>query len=271
MELLELSFDEFDALTNTYSDNKISQQFGVGKSKVGYYRRKLGVKSYAEKNGITVGVKGVSNSSNRKIWFDERFFQNIDSEIKAYALGFLMTDGHITKEMHRASMYITEADSYLLKEMADAMGFTGNLLVAKPAEGGYQVHDVYILNLNSTVLCQDLVNLGLSSPKSSIHKLPSIPSELECHLLRGMWDADGSISKNDTSSTLSGNQNLLESVAKCLDRNGINHGAVRKDKTIWRITCHGIKALDWIYGCNPSIVLERKLERYKIRKLLSLS
>lgn len=271
MEITELSFADFDNLTNEFTDLQIAEKFGIGKNNAGYYRRKLKVKSFAEKHGITVGVKGVSNVSNRKIFFNERFFQSIDSEVKAYTLGLMITDGHITKEMHRARISLTESDSYILREIAEAMDFEGDLLITKPQKNSYQVHDVVNLNLNSTVLCQDLLNLGLATPKTNIVSLPKIDSELECHLLRGMWDGDGTISKNDTSSTLSGNKELLESVADCLHRNGITTGSVRPNKSIYRLSFHGIKGLDWMYGCNPSIVLQRKLARYTVRKLLASS
>lgn len=269
MEIKDLSFEEFDKLSDSLTDQKIGEKFGVTKSNAIYYRRRLGVRSYGDKHGITVGVRGVSNTSNRKIWFNERFFQHIDSEVKAYALGLLITDGHITKQMHRAIISQTESESYILREIARAMNYEGNLKVDAPKPNSYQINNTCSLVLNSTLLCQDLVNLGLSSPKTSITRLPKVHQDLEPHLLRGVWDGDGTISKNDTSSTLSGNKEFLESVAECFERNGIKTGSVRPNKSIYRLTIHGIKGLDWMYGCNPSIVLQRKLARYTARKVLT--
>lgn len=269
MKIQDLSFEEFDSLSDSFTDQQIGSKFGVSKGRAIYYRRKLGVKSYGEKNGIVVGAKGVSNTSSRKNWFNERFFQHIDSEVKAYALGLLITDGHITKEMHKAMISQTESDSYILREIAEAMDYKGDLKVDAPKPNSYQTNNTCTLVLNSTLLCQDLVNLGLSSPKTSITKLPKVHSTVEPHLLRGIWDGDGSISKNDTSSTLSGNKEFLESVAECFARNGIKTGSVRPNKSIYRLTIHGIKGLDWMYGCNPSIALQRKLARYTVRKLLT--
>lgn len=269
MDLTLLDFNQFDSLTNQYTDQQIGNQFNVGKSKVGRYRRKLGVKSYGEKHNIIVGVKGVSNTSNRKYSFNERFFQCIDSEVKAYAIGLMMTDGHIAKNLHRARLALTEADSYVLRQIAEAMEFAGEFLIDKPREGNIQKHNMVVFNLNSTTLVQDLLALGLTTSKNTNTFLPKISPELECHLIRGIIDGDGSILKTDQLLSLSGRKELLENIVDCFKRHGFTRtGNITSNRSIHRLRMgqYATPILDWVYECNPTIVLKRKLELYQLRK-----
>ena len=269
MNLRDLSYEQFDQLTDLHTDKRIGEQFSVGKNYVGYCRRRLGVKSFGEKNGIVVGVRGVSNVSNRKYQFNERFFQVIDSEIKAYALGLMMTDGHITKSLHRARIALTEADSAILHKIAAAASFTGKLIVSKPRSGNYQVSNMINLNFNSTLLVQDLLALGLTTSKDKNLALPKIDSSLEHHMIRGIIDGDGAVLKSGELICLSGRKEFLEDIVNCFSRHGFTKvGGIYSDKTIYRLRMpkYAIPAIDWVYECNPSIVLERKLELYRLRK-----
>lgn len=269
MDLQTLTIEEFNQLTNTYTDKQIGELVKAGKNKVGHYRRKMGVKSYGEKHNISVGVKGVTNPTNRKYQFNERFFQFVDSEIKAYALGLIMADGHITKQLHRARISLTEDDSYLLNQIAEAIDFSGTFLIDKPRAGNYQKHNMVILNLNSTVLVQDLLNLGLTTSKNTNLCLPKIDSELEPHLIRGIVDGDGSVLKKEEIISLSGRKELLEDIVFCFARHGFNRvGTITPNKSIHRLRMgqYAIPAINWFYECNPSIVLKRKLDLYQLRK-----
>lgn len=277
--LKALTFEEMDALTSQFTDAKIAEQIGgVSKNNVGHHRRRLGVKSYGKKNNIVVGVKGVSNPTMRKHTFNKRFFQNINSEIKAYTLGLLMADGHITKELHRVRIALTEADSYILKEIAKAIEHKGEMIVTVPNPGSYQVYNFITMNLNSTVLAQDLLNLGLTTSKDTNLTVPNIPAELECHWFRGMFDGDGYLPTYKQTITsgfgaeLSGRKELLESINLMLLRHNLGEMRIRPMKMIYKgvIRWATFEILDWSYGCNPTIAMTRKLDRYKEVKALKV-
>lgn len=269
--LASITAEEMNLLTETMTDKQIAEYFGdCSKNNVGHRRRSLGVKSYGEKHGVTVGVKGASNVTNRKHHFNESFFQSIDSEIKAYALGLFFTDGHITKELNRARLSFTEKDSIVLTQIAQEVGLDAPLLVDKPRKGNYQVHNMIVLNLNSTCLVNDLLSLGLSPSKDDNTVLPCIPAHLECHLLRGIIDGDGyipsltSYARQRSMAEISGREGLLQSINLLLERNGFCSGSIEKMKGIHRLRfkkAH-LPVLDWAYGCNPVIAIPRKLKRY---------
>lgn len=269
MKITELNFNQFDELTSQFTDKQIAERFESNKNYVGYCRRKLGVKSFGEKHNIVVGVKGISNVSNRKHHFNERFFQVIDSEVKAYALGLMMTDGHITKSLHRARLHLTEDDGYVLEAIAKAADFTGELLIDRPKEGSRQVKNMKILNFNSTLLVKDLLALGLTTSKATTLALPKIDPSLENHLIRGIIDGDGGFMKRDEILCISGRKELLEDIIDCFARHGFSKvGRLRTDKTIYRLRMprYAIPAIDWVYGTNPTIFLRRKYNRYQTRK-----
>lgn len=275
----ELSFEEFDHLSDTMTDQKISQLLGCSKGQVIHYRRKLGVRSYADKKGIVIGVKGVSNPTNRKHFFNERFFQSIDSEIKAYALGLFLTDGHIVKTLHRARLTLTESDASVLKQIAIEAGLSGELLISPPREGNYQVYNMANLNFNSTLLVRDLLSLGLTPSKNTNLTLPEIPFELDCHLIRGLFDGDGHITNVKSFQEtchlggLCGRLEFLKTVNERLAKHQIEGFIVRPMKSIWegRLGKWNLPILDFCYGCDPKIAIPRKLERYKALKAVSNS
>jgi hypothetical protein len=269
--LLGLSYDELDKMTDSMTDKQIAESLGgCSKNNVGYYRRKLGVKSYGEKNDLVVGVKGVPNPSNRKYFFDQRFFANIDSEIKAYALGLFFTDGHITKELHRARLSLTLSDSMVLEQIASEAKLDNPLLVTKPSKGNYQVEPMASLNFNSSELVKDLIALGLSPSKDNNTKLPSIDPALEKHLLRGIIDGDGTIptvhaaQRSFAICELSGREAFLESVNEMLARHQLPLFRITKMKSIHRgrISINDFSVLHWCYEGEPSICIKRKQERY---------
>lgn len=277
--LASVSAEQMDVMSETMTDEQISVLIGdCTKNNVGYRRRALGVKSYGEKHGIVVGVSGVSNPTNRKYHFDEKFFSVIDSEIKAYALGLFFTDGHITKQLHRARLALTEADSGVLNQIAVAAKLNCPLLITKPTKGNYQVHNMVNLSFNSTTMVKDLIALGLSPSKVNNTKLPIIPSELDCHLVRGIIDGDGSITsvlsyaKSSSVGDISGREDFLISVNNLFKQHGFPECRIAPMKSIYqsRLYKKHLSILDWCYGCSPTIVIQRKFEQYsKLKKFLN--
>jgi hypothetical protein len=265
-ELSGLPYQDFDHLTNSMTDKAIGELYNCSKNKVGYYRRKVGVKSYAEKHGIQVGVKGKSNITNRRHHFNESFFAVIDSEVKAYALGLFMADGHLTKEMHRARFTIQASDCNVLQAIAKAMNFENGVVFEKETRTPYGISQMALLNLNSSSLCKDLSLLGLTSSKDTNLLVPKIEASLYRHFFRGFIDGDGHISKYKNSSRarrveISARQELLESMNDVLAEAEITPLVITKQKSIARGSGH-LDILDWIYLQPCTIFLQRKFDVY---------
>ena len=120
------------------------------------------------------------------------------------------------------------------------------------------------VTLGGTQMVGDLARLGLHNNKSVTATYPSIPAELEGHLVRGIWDGDGWIGKYQfeligTSALLDGVVAAAERHTGCLLRrrmsgkDGRYHYAygTRRDTAI----------LHWMYS-SAGIALKRKQEKF---------
>ena len=148
---------------------------------------------------------GITRPNGTQAKINHDYFENIDSEHKAYWLGFIYADGSITKKVYekgsytyRLRMELMFEDKYILEQMA--LDLESDL---KPKEyyndtshfEGYNKpkHTAYIM-FSSKKMGEDLVKLGVMPNKTLILKsLPSIPDNLMKHFIRGYFDGDGSV------------------------------------------------------------------------------
>ena len=148
---------------------------------------------------------GITRPNGIQAKINHDYFENIDSEHKAYWLGFIYADGSITKKVYekgsytyRLRMELMFEDKYILEQMA--LDLESDL---KPKEyynntssfTGYNKpkHTAYIM-FSSKKMGEDLVKLGVVPNKTLILKsLPSIPDNLMKHFIRGYFDGDGSV------------------------------------------------------------------------------
>jgi hypothetical protein len=137
----------------------------------------------------TLTKKGADNY-NFKYKKDESFFDNIDSELKAYLLGWVAGDGCLKKDglflaVHKKDIEISNLfrDSIAPNCRQFFRHYDNTVNIS--------IHSVKIVSS----LCKALkVNVGKKSHKIS---LPDISDELMIHFIRGLMDSDGSIDKID--------------------------------------------------------------------------
>lgn len=137
--------------------------------------------------------------SNRGIRHD--FFSEIKTELQAYLLGFYAADGSIDEKRKTLRVHLQKGDSeivYLYKDniSPDARVFT----IGKHTTTGrdhkiINANESFGVDITSTKLCQDLVNLGIGYNKSysELHIPKIIPQCLIRHFIRGYFDGDGCI------------------------------------------------------------------------------
>ena len=138
------------------------------------------VRSIVQRNGYQIRPR-------RKYKVDESFFDEIDTEEKAYWLGFFSADGSINKNSIR--LCLQESDqAHLLK-------FRSALKSDMPIHC-YNVKNSRACSLSifSLRLTNALAKLGVHPRKSFDLKPAPISSSLASHYWRGLLDGDGSIS-----------------------------------------------------------------------------
>lgn len=118
------------------------------------------------------------------------------------------------------------------------------------------------LTLYSVKMVRDLNKLGLHHDKSYSATLPSVAPELERHLLRGLWDGDGSIDKRMIG--LIGTPSVLESTAAIIERHTgcvLRRRMAGKDKKYHYLlgSKRDAPAVRWMYD-DVTLVLARKAE-----------
>lgn len=137
--------------------------------------------------------------SNKRV--RQNFFENIETEAQAYLLGFYAADGNINEKRKTFRIHLQKSDAelvYLYKDLIcpDARLFTMQERDVKGRNGQtVRAHESVGIDINSSKLCNDLVNLGFGYNKSySELSLPQIDEKLIKHFIRGYFDGDGTIS-----------------------------------------------------------------------------
>ena len=139
--------------------------------------------------------------SNRRYDVDEKYFDIIDNEEKAYWLGFLYADGYIRerKSGNSLEMKLSIKDKHHLE------------LFRKSIESNHKIIDVFnnvkyngkvstshmsSLAIYSTKLVESIKTQGFHSRKTFTISNPNIGEEFINHFIRGYFDGDGSFSFN---------------------------------------------------------------------------
>lgn len=127
----------------------------------------------------------------RRIKVNDNFFDNIDSEEKAYWLGFFSADGYNSESYGSLELSLQASDLEHLKSFRNSLQCTGNIK-KKVIKGKYVS---YRLVFNSKIMSKRLAELNCVQAKSLIYEPPKLDNdELERHFIRGLFDADGSLS-----------------------------------------------------------------------------
>lgn len=139
-------------------------------------------------------VKTRPHSCNRKYNLDESYFEKVDSEEKAYFLGFLFADGHICKDGYSFSIHIHEQDVEILEKFKKMLQYGGPIRkIPGYNYGKYNCGDSVVLHITSKKIINDLNCLGIVNNKTTKPRIPQIPKYLFRHFLRGVNDGDGNI------------------------------------------------------------------------------
>lgn len=146
-----------------------------------------GFKNYLARTGLK--IKSLSEVAS--FVEDHNFFSNIDTEVKAYLLGFFAADGHIEKR--------ADYDSYTLRvgvNMKDVhiLMLYNNFITNNRSAVSINKHNIASIAITSKKIGEDLLNLGFDSNKTkSWTKIPKLPNDMYRHFIRGYFDGDGSV------------------------------------------------------------------------------
>jgi len=250
-------------------------------------KRKSGIKrkDIIEEYGISdrhyqnVIIKngGELNKRVNKYSFNEDYFEKIDTEDKAYFLGFIVADGSVNE----VRLNISQKEPDILYEFE-------KFIKLKDGVRKHTKRNIHFLNLTSSKLITDLNNLGIYQNKTMIVKYPNIPKELEHHFMRGVFDGDGCISihkrrEGSRDTTDRGQVNIcsgsIDFIQKYVDRLnemcGITKNKIRCPKGTYSVIDWGsfsdIEKLYVFFYKNATVYLERKKKTFEVAVSISNS
>lgn len=197
--------------------------------------------------------KGIGrNNPNAKYKkLNDSFFKNIDSNEKAYVLGWIASDGHVRK----SGVSIAIKDHFELRSIRDIIC---EELPVKEKRG------LFSLTINSKEIANDVkehLNLKKFGKKDKDVSFPNLSSdELKWSFIRGYFDGDGSVTtahgslypKCDITSNSSHIRKSIEEFVKIPCSNS--------DKTN-RIYWSGNNALDFLEKIYRNSISETRLHR----------
>lgn len=176
--------------TGNYTGTDLSNYFPISSVAINSLLRRNGYKSKSQ------------SDLQRKYPLKEDFFDNIDTEEKAYVLGLLYADGNNNEERNSISLGLKETDKEILEKITALIQPTKPLQYvdvscSRKKEGFENSQNQCRMVIASKHISHRLVKLGCGKAKTHILTFPTkeqVPSHLIRHFIRGYFDGDGSIS-----------------------------------------------------------------------------
>lgn len=209
---------------------------------------------------------------------DETIFETIDTEEKAYWLGFLYADGYVNEKTTAIELSLAEID---YEHIVKFKKFTKSdrPIRKKEVKIKNKTYVAYRLTICSKKIVSDLVSKGCFQNKSLKLKFPNekqVPKHLIHHFMRGYFDGDGCLSisnsrKNDqpklslvgTEEFLTEYENNLMHLDDCINYK-IPKLELRR-KTYYSVAHSGFYQIKDIYNVlylDSTIYLERKRNKF---------
>ena len=223
-------------------DNYINKGMGLLSSGKKFNLSPENVKYFLRKNNVKIRDFGEAASLanvNRALKKNDNFF-SIESRDMAWVLGFLASDGNVSKRNNTIKIALARKDREILVRIKD-------LIEIESEVKDYTTHDGYdcsSLIWTSAKQKQDLAKYSIVPNKTFILKPPyELKKEYWIDYIRGYFDGDGSV-------------NLLR------NNNGRGYGNLR-----WQVCSATKEILEWIrdtlneqYGIAPAIIREQQKE-----------
>lgn len=206
------------------------------------------------------------------------YFDSIDTEEKAYWLGFIFADGNISKSEriykgkikkgnYRFEVSLKDTDREHLEKFAKEISFEKEIKISQTNSKAKRCR----LYFNNKHFWNTLNNYGCTPSKSLTLKFPNISifkdTSLIKHFIRGYVDGDGSIAYKNAKHTdfqlrILGTEHFLSNLQKNLPLEKLNK--LYKDTNIYELcfnSSRGLYVCKYLYE-NSNIYLDRKFERY---------
>jgi intein/homing endonuclease len=141
---------------------------------------------------------------NFTYYINHDFFENINSELKSYILGFLVADGNISckkgNRQQRISFCNNIDDLEVIELIRDSIIPEFVLKTINKSTDSITRKNTIIFKFSSQQIADDLLRLGVTPNKTQDLQftiLDKIPSHLIRDFIRGFLDGDGCVTKSE--------------------------------------------------------------------------
>lgn len=223
------------------------------------------------------------NTTKRKVNEKSIFSKGINS-ISAYILGIILSDGCLSydENSHRYRITITMNDYSLIKYLRDNYSPDKKIYEYKHKIGrgiSYTFITTNEFDINYLRI------LGVVERKSNIIEFPTIKDTYNRHLIRGIFDGDGSVYINKTKTThcgvvkryeyinasfTSGSYSFAKSISEILIKSNIQCSLVkdsRDESNCWYVKIYSKESIRKLYKYMynySSVYLDRKKDLFKV-------
>ena len=162
--------------TYKYTIRFLSEKFSITPYRIGNVLKKHGIP-----------IKRINLLNNE---INEDYFKEINTEEKAYILGFIFADGSIHK--NQLSIEINIKDIEILEKIKQELRLNSKIYYRKR-----KTSELVCLSLHSQKIIDDLSKYGIIPDKTHVtNHLPIIDKAFLPHFLRGLIDGDGWITQD---------------------------------------------------------------------------
>lgn len=225
------------------------------------------IAKYLRNNGINI-----REAKRRSIVNRHNYFENVDTPEKAYFLGWMVTDGSVVQSKSRPdrtkviSLSIHNTDRYIVEKFADEL---------EAKEGSVKLESTRnhcYFRFSSEKMANDLAKYGVIPNKTYSAYLPKIDESLMPHLIRGIFDGNGSVTINQKhngsiSFAFYGTEELCTQTRDYLNIVcGIRKPPVSKSTCYhvwWGSRESAAEFYQYIYKDSDNLCLSRKRDKFK--------
>lgn len=230
------------------SARQVARDYGLSKDKVTLELHKRGLMRSKPDNS-----------------YNKSYFKIIDSESKAYWLGFIYADGCVKSGGQNVlEICLSVRDENHLYKFKEDINFKGHI----NRKGVDTKYPSCRLRLFGKEIIEDLINQGAYPRKSLILDFPKlVPKHLLRHFIRGYFDGDGSvyISNSKLSISFLGTESFLISLQEVfIQELNLTKVQIYKHSNITeykKSRKDALKILDYMYK-DCTIYLDRKFNKY---------
>lgn len=208
-----------------------------------------------------------------KLPVNSNYFETIDTEHKAYWLGFLTADGYVSES--KIELCLAEIDRNHVEQFKSDIESQHKVGLKQTKLNG-KTFKSYRIHIKDKKLGDDLNKLGLTSNKSYDAHIPfsMIPNNLLKHYVRGLMDGDGCVYHRNDNGLLgviictTASESMVNDITTLIKQElNIDVKYVNDSHNIVDVCLYkqeDIKTFyNWIYD-NSSIYLQRKYDKFAV-------